>query len=206
MNIKISINAIDYSAVAKKAMPLISEKAEEMNDGLAKSVLMGAINAGAVEKALEFLPQKLKNEVALKLIENNKSELLKYVAELLEKKNIPVSVSDLQISEQNGMIETNIKISEINYDNIAEQLFPIALEKLRSYEGDNILIRTVGKMQSVPDGLVASILSTLPQEAKDELVVYFINGYNNEIISAVNSYAESKQIKISVADVKIVSE
>lgn len=206
MNIKITIDKIDYSAIAKKALPLISEKAEEMNDGLAKSVLMGAINTGAVEKALEFLPQKLKNEVAVKLIENNKPELLKYVADLLEKKNIPVSVNDLQISEQNGMIETNIKISEINYDNIAEQLFPIALEKLRSYEGDNILIRTVGKMQSVPDGLVTSILSTLPQEAKDELVVYFINGYNNEIISAVNSYAESKQIKISVADVKIVSE
>ncbi|MGM9936494.1 MAG: leucine-rich repeat domain-containing protein [Candidatus Ornithomonoglobus sp.] len=102
-------------------------------------------------------------------------------------------------------IEINIGLGEIDYEAIAERLFPMAIEKLREYSGDNILIKTIGRMQFVPEGLAASILSTLPQEAKDELILYFINGHRDELTSMINNFAENKQIKISVANVEIHS-
>lgn len=103
------------------------------------------------------------------------------------------------------MIEINIKISEIDYGNLAEQILPIALEKLKEYDGDNILIKSAGMMNTFPKGIASAVLSALPQKVKNELAVHFINKHKEDIVAAVNDFAEKKQIKISIEDVEVHS-
>ncbi len=102
------------------------------------------------------------------------------------------------------MIKLEIMIKDVDYGDIADKVIPVVLQKL-SEKGDKTskLAKVLAGMKGMPNKIVKAALSVLPQQTKDELAVYFLSEYKEDIISYVNRMAEDKQIAIEIEEVNI---
>ena len=72
MKLRVQISEIDYSAIAEKIMPIVTAKIETMERGIKKSALQATLNTGVANEIFAILPQKIKNGIAVKIIEETK--------------------------------------------------------------------------------------------------------------------------------------
>lgn len=102
------------------------------------------------------------------------------------------------------MIKLEILIRDVDYGDIADKVIPVVLQKLSEKEDKtNKLVKVLSGMKGLPNKIVKAALAVLPQQTKDELAVYFLSEYKEDIVSYVNRMAEDKQIAIEVEEVKI---
>lgn len=101
------------------------------------------------------------------------------------------------------MIEVTLQLDNINYEQIAEQLLPLGLEKLKATHSEGKL-GTFLKMASVlPPQAVSSMLAALPQETKDELIVMLLNTKKDSIIRTAEQYAQKKNLSVEIKDAQV---
>lgn len=102
------------------------------------------------------------------------------------------------------MIKLEVLIKDVDYGDIADKVIPIVLQKLSEKEDKTSkLAKVLSGMKGMPNKIVKAALSVLPQQTKDELAVYFLSEYKEDIVSYVNRMAEDKQIAIEVEEVRI---
>lgn len=103
------------------------------------------------------------------------------------------------------MIELHIKIASIDYGELAQQVVPLAINKLSgSSHGDSKLAHVLQGLGNLPSGAVKVMLNAMPQEAKDTIALAFLQNYKDEITQQINRFAEDKGISIVVADIEAV--
>ncbi len=102
------------------------------------------------------------------------------------------------------MIKLEVMIKDVDYGDIADKVIPVVLQKL-SEKGDKTskLAKVLGGMKGLPNKIIKAALAVLPQQTKDELAVYFLSEYKEDIISYVNKLAEDKQISVEIDQVNI---
>ena len=95
----------------------------------------------------------------------------------------------------------NLKISDINYDSIIEQSIPLLKEKAKA--DNNILLKTISGILTMPGDIPKKMLNALPQETKDELVVYLINSNKGKIVELLQNTLANKGIELRIDDIEI---
>ncbi len=103
------------------------------------------------------------------------------------------------------MIELHIKIDSIDYGGLAQQVVPLAINKLgASSHGDSKLVHALQGLGNLPSSAVKVMLNAMPQEAKDTIALAFMQNYKDEITQQINRFAENKGIKIVITEIEAV--
>ncbi len=96
-------------------------------------------------------------------------------------------------------MEIKIKVDNINYDSIVKVLLPL-LNKNNS-ESEN---KMKNKLLSMLGGPFASkMLSFIPQESKDNIVMHFINDQRDFIINMISEKMSEYGIEAEIKDIEI---
>lgn len=95
----------------------------------------------------------------------------------------------------------NLKISDINYDSIIEQSIPLLKEKAKT--DNNIFLKTISGMLTMPGDIPKRMLNALPQEAKDELVVYLIKSNKSRIAELLQNTLANRGFALQIDDIEI---
>ena len=98
-------------------------------------------------------------------------------------------------------MEIRIKIDDIDYDALADLMMPMLLEQL-SNDKDDVVTRLMLLSQGFTESTVKKILSKMPQQKKDEMLVRLINKNKPKIMGLFMDMAASKGIRLSVTDVE----
>lgn len=101
------------------------------------------------------------------------------------------------------MIEVTIQLDNLNYEQIAEQLLPWGLEKLKAAHSDGKLGAFLKMASKLPPQTAAAMLAALSQEYKDEMVVTLLNMEKDSIINAAEQYVQKKNIFVEIKDVQV---
>lgn len=98
LEFKVAVGELDYGAVAAMLLPIVKEKADaDPSRSRAVKVLLTMANAagGLSVKAINALPQDIKDEMVVMLVNNYKDRLIEFVENKAAAKNIAVTVSDI---------------------------------------------------------------------------------------------------------------
>lgn len=96
LEFKVSIDDLDYGAVAELLLSIVKEKAEP-SDNKAVKLLLGMMNAAGElpRKAVNALPQSVKDEMVVALVNNHKDRLIEFLQNKAASKNIAVTVDNI---------------------------------------------------------------------------------------------------------------
>ena len=103
--------------------------------------------------------------------------------------------------ERNDHMELKLKVNRINYGNLAEKFLPMLSDKLAKEEG--AIPRLLSKLAALSPGMAKGMLNVLPDETKDEMVVYLINKNKQQILNGFARYMKEQGIDIEIGDLSI---
>ena len=98
LEFKVSMSDLDYGAAAAMLLSMVKDKADENPSGRkAVKMLLSMANAagGLSAKAINALPQDIKDEMVVMLVNNYKDKFIEVVQSKAEAKNISVTVNDI---------------------------------------------------------------------------------------------------------------
>lgn len=99
-------------------------------------------------------------------------------------------------------MEIKIKVENINYDSIVKVLLPL-LNK-NNGESDNKMKNKIIGMFGGP--FASKMLSFIPQESKDNMVMHFVNDQKEFIISIIKKKLVEFGIEVEINDIEINKE
>ena len=103
--------------------------------------------------------------------------------------------------ERNDHMELKLKVNRINYGNLAEKFLPMLSDKLAKEEG--AIPRLLSKLAELSPGMAKGMLNVLPDETKDEMVVYLINKNKQQILNGFARYMKEQGIDIEIGYLSI---
>ena len=100
MEIKITVDDINYSEVIEKCLPLVRDKLKE-KDGALPQILSGlaSLPPSMAAAMLDRLPQETKDEAVALLINKNKDKLIEKAEEYAARNDITLKISDLTVEK-----------------------------------------------------------------------------------------------------------
>jgi hypothetical protein len=105
------------------------------------------------------------------------------------------------VVERNDHMELKLKVNRINYGNLAEKFLPMLSDKLAKEEG--AIPRLLSKLAALSPGMAKGMLNVLPDETKNEMVVYLINKNKQQILDGFARYMREQGIDIEIGDLSI---
>ena len=98
-------------------------------------------------------------------------------------------------------MKITLNINNIDYESIIEQSIPLLKEKAKA--DNNILLKTISGILSMPGDIPKKMLNALPQETKDELIVYLINSNKGKIAELLQNTLANKGFALQIDDIEI---
>lgn len=98
-------------------------------------------------------------------------------------------------------MKLTLHIEDINYESVMEQAIPVLKERVKN--DDNVLLKTLSGILNMPGNFPCKMLNALPQDVKDELVVYFINNNEEKIISWIQGALVNKGLDLEIAAIEV---
>ena len=98
-------------------------------------------------------------------------------------------------------MKITLNINNIHYESIIDQLTPLL--KVRAKADNNILLKTISGILSMPGDIPKKMLNALPQETKDELIVYLINSNKGKIAELLQNTLANKGFALQIDDIEI---
>ena len=96
LEFRLSVSDLDYGAVAEMLLSIVKEKAEPSGNRAVK-LLLGMVNAAGElpKKAINALPQDVKDEMVVALVNNYKDRFSEFVQNKAAAKNISLKVENI---------------------------------------------------------------------------------------------------------------
>lgn len=98
-------------------------------------------------------------------------------------------------------MKITLNINNIDYESIIDKSVPLLKEKAQA--DNNIMLKTISGILSMPGDIPKKMLNALPQETKDELVVYLINSNKVKIAELLQNILANKGIELRIDDIEI---
>lgn len=97
-------------------------------------------------------------------------------------------------------MEIVVKVKDINYADVIEKFLPVVKEKLKNEDG--VAARSMYAIACLPTGLMRKAVEALPQDTKDEFVVYLLNKNHDKILEEAEKFMAAQGISMEVEDIE----
>lgn len=104
------------------------------------------------------------------------------------------------------MIEIKIQVSEVDYEDALDVLYPILMEHIKQnpkIAENRLAAAIIPKIQSTGAGAIKLLLKALPQETRDELAVACLNKFKDDIPGMLANEAKKRNIGLKIDDVSV---
>ena len=99
------------------------------------------------------------------------------------------------------MIEVKIMVDNINYESVAEFLVPLLAESMKNGEKGGILGSVLAGNPEMATNMARTILKTMSQEKKDELLLQMVAKHRDKILAGGRSALSGRGIGVELCDI-----
>ena len=99
------------------------------------------------------------------------------------------------------MIELKILVDDIDYNSLTELLVPLLAEKLEKYGKGGILGGVLSGNRGMAVSMARTLLNTMPQEKKDELVVQLLTRNRDKLLQKGRALAAKNGVRLRLCDI-----
>lgn len=102
IEVKIKVSEIDYGAAADVLLPVLLDKLSASADPLTAGLLgkLKGLSGGAAKAALSFLPQDMKDELAVACLNHYSNDISRIMVNFAEQKGIGLQVSGVEVAKE----------------------------------------------------------------------------------------------------------
>lgn len=99
IEVKIKVTDIDYGSAADVLLPVLLDKLSDSADPLTAGLLakLKGLSGGAAKAALRFLPQDVKDELAVACLNRYNDEISRIMVNFAEKKGIGLQLGGVEV-------------------------------------------------------------------------------------------------------------
>ena len=99
------------------------------------------------------------------------------------------------------MLELKILIDDIDYNSVTELLVPLLAEKLEKDGNGGILGNVLAGNTNMAVSMARTLLNTMPQEKKDELVVQLVTKNRDKLLQKGGELAAKNGVRLRLCDI-----
>lgn len=99
------------------------------------------------------------------------------------------------------MLELKILIDDVDYNSLTELLVPLLAEKLEKDGKGGILGGVLTGNPDMAVGVARTLLNTMPQDKKDELVVQLITKNRDKLLQKGRELAAKNGVRLQLCDI-----
>jgi hypothetical protein len=101
------------------------------------------------------------------------------------------------------MIELKILLDNVDYDSLADVLVPLVAEKMKESESGGILGGILAKNPSTASSIAHTLLKTMSQEKRDELLVQLVTKYRDKLLEKGREALEKQGVNMELSDLSV---
>lgn len=207
MQIIFKVSQLDYNSIASQVLPALLEKININKDKENKKwvdilLRFRDLPGKSASAALMFLPQNVKDELAVYLLRSFDSKAVDSVNKFMKDKEMPLTVYQMNV-EKKEQIEISLVLADISYEELFIAAYPKMKDKLSGNEKYGKLFGVLQKIDDPAKGLVNAALGALSQEDKDNLVIDMVSVYEEELVSVINKLADEYGLKLTISGIEI---
>ncbi len=103
-------------------------------------------------------------------------------------------------------MKIEIETGKIDHEEIIKMILPIILENPDAIKDKTLSsIVNMASVMKISGDTVAKMISLIPQDVKDSIVVYFINNHKDIVLNFMENMMDKNGIKIDLKDIEIKS-
>lgn len=170
-------------------------------------LIPGIENSATARGIIKLVPHSWKDEVALLITNLNREKIIKEINTQLKKRDINISVAQLDLSkfrtEGSRMLRLEVIVDDIDYNGLVKNTVPKLLENMAQSNDSMGALAKLLLEKNLPVKMLTAALDTLTQEEKDELVVSIFNIYKGDIKEALYRVLEQQNISLDIEKLRL---
>lgn len=192
MLIKGKIKNIDYNEIADI---LFKQKFAKQNKNAFMINLIKLIIGG-----MKLMPQSIRDVAVIKLFTINSENIVGMINKQISDKEIDVKIKDLTLKGGLMLMNLQIEVDSINYEQIIIKFLPQIIGLIPKNENTQVFTDTLDVVGDDIDKVVKDLLNNLDDEKKEKLTKLYANHYSTEILSMLNKLIAKNGITAEIVD------
>lgn len=199
MNITLKIKDISYGDAAVRLMPVLRDNIPISDDAVGKMIQsVMTIPEDIIRCTVDAIPMEKKNEIISLLVAENREKIIAAAEQFLRQHAIELAVTDVQLTKQ---LELNISVEKINYMSLWDKFFPI-LTQMNIVQEKPASVILLGLLK-LPSFLLRTTIAGMPQEKKDDVVIYLVNRNHERILEKLMDMAAKTSVELHLENLTV---
>ncbi|MDD6645509.1 MAG: hypothetical protein PUE67_05565 [Oscillospiraceae bacterium] len=195
MLIKSKIKNIDYNEIADI---LFKQKFAKQNENAFMINLIKLIIGG-----MKLMPHSLRDVAVIKLFTIYSENIVGMINKQISDREIDVKIKDLTLKGGSMLMNIQIDVESINYQQIIIKFLPQIIGLIPKSENTKVFADTLDVVGDDIDKAVKALLNNLDDEKKEKLTKLYANHYSLEILSLLNKLIAKNDITAEIIDFSV---
>ena len=192
MLIKGKIKNIDYNEIADI---LFKQKFAKQDKNAFMMNFIKLIIGG-----MKLMPQSIRDVAVIKLFTINSENIVGMINKQISDHEIDVKIKDLTLKGGSMLMNIQIDVESINYQQIIIKFLPKIIGLIPKNENTQVFTDTLDVVGDDIDKVVKALLNNLDDEKKEKLTKLYANHYSTEILSILNKLIAKIGITAEIVD------
>lgn len=192
MLIKSKIKNIDYNEIADI---LFKQKFAKQDKNAFMINLIKLIIGG-----MKLMPQSIRDVAVIKLFTQYSENIVGKINKQISDREIDVKIKDLTLEGGLMLLNIQIDVESINYQQIIIKFLPQIIGLIPKNENTQVFTHTLDVVGDDIDKVVKALLNNLDDEKKEKLTKLYANYYSTEILSMLNKLIARNGITAEIVD------
>lgn len=192
MLIKGKIKNVDYNEIADI---LLQQKFAKQDKNAFMMNFIKLIIGG-----MKLMPQSIRDVAVIKLFTINSENIVGMINKQISDKEIDVKIKDLTLKGGSMLMNIQIEVDSINYEQIIIKFLPQIIGLIPKNENTQVFTDSLDVVGDDIDKVVKALLNNLDDEKKEKLTKLYANHYSTEILSMLNKLIAKNGITAEIVD------
>lgn len=195
MLIKGKIKNIDYNEIADI---LMQQKLAKQNENAFMINFIKLISGG-----MKLIPQSIRDMAVIRLLTQYSENIIGVINKQISDNGIDVKIKDLTLEGGSMLMNIQIEVDSINYEQIIIKFLPQIIGLIPKNENTKVFTDALDVVGDDIDKVVKALLNNLDDEKKEKLTKLYANHYSPEILSMLNKLIAKNDITAEIVDISV---
>ena len=195
MLIKGKIKNIDYNEIADI---LMQQKLAKQNENAFMINFIKLISGG-----MKLMPQSIRDVAVIRLFTKYSENIVGMLNKKIIDNGIDVKIKDLTLEGGSMLMNIQIEVDSINYEQIIIKFLPQIMGLIPKSENTKVFTDALDVVGDDIDKVVKALLNNLDDEKKEKLITLYANHYSPKILSMLNKLIAKNGITAEIIDISV---
>lgn len=189
------IKNIDYNEITDI---LLQQKFAKQDK---KAFMMNFIKL--ISGGMKLIPQSIRDVAVIKLFTQYSENIVGMINKQISDHEIDVKIKDLTLEGGSMLMNLQIDVESINYEQIIIKFLPQIMGLIPKSENTKVFTDALDVVGDDIDKVVKALLNNLDDEKKEKLTKLYANHYSPEILSMLNKLIAKNSITAEIVDISV---